>query len=134
MRAADRVGPGYTNERGGSIIEVLVALGLFAVIASSMSTFLIHNIRSSGTNHLHTRALTLAENALETARASRVGDLTSSTKTQTVGGIRYTVATVVQHDVPATGLKRITANVSWTDHRGPQLVSVPTIYTEVRRY
>ena len=44
------------------------------------------------------------------------------------------IATSVENDTPESGLKTITANVSWTEPNGPQHIEVPVVYTEVRRF
>lgn len=122
------------KQQGGfSLTETLVALGVFAVTASGMSNFLIHQVKATSGNHLALKAYTLAENALEAARAQRVTDLTGSSSTQMVGGVKFTVITTVQADQPSAGLKTVNALVMWMEPRGPQFVSVPAIYTEVRR-
>ena len=60
----------WSGTRGASLIETLVALGLFAVTAATMSRFLVNQIRSSSTNHLQTVAYALAAESLEAAQKS----------------------------------------------------------------
>lgn len=122
------------NERGVSLIETLVALGLFALAAATMGGFLTTQIRAASNNHLHTRALALAAEQLEATRALRFNDMAASTRTVDVGSVQYTVATTIQENTPAHGLKQIAVDVSWNAPQGPQHVAVHTIYTEVRRF
>jgi len=122
------------NARGISLIETLVALALFAMTAATMGRFLVAQIRQASNSHLQTKALAMAAEQLESTRAQRFNDMVSGTKTQTVGGVLYTVQTTVNDDTPANGLKSIAVNVSWKDPQGPKNVTVNTIYTEVTRY
>lgn len=122
------------SQRGLSLIETLVALGLFALTAATMGNYLVSQIRLSARNYLYTQAYALAEERLESTRALHFNDMLPGTKTASVGGTSFTIQTQVQNDTPANGLKQITVNVSWKDMQGPQNVAVQTIYTEVQRY
>ena len=122
------------NARGISLIETLVALGLFAMTAATMGKFLVAQIREASSSHLQTKALALAAEELEATRAEKYANMVSGSRTETVGGVLYTIQTTVQSNTPADGLKAIAVNVSWTDPQGPKDVTVNTIYTEVRRF
>lgn len=122
------------NGRGISLIETLVALGLFAMTAATMGSFLVAQIRQASNSHLQTKALAMAAEQLETTRAQRFSDMVSGTATKTVGGVLYTIETTVVNDSPGNGLKSIAVNVSWDDPQGSKNVTVNTIYTEVRRF
>jgi prepilin-type N-terminal cleavage/methylation domain-containing protein len=122
------------NQRGLSLIETIVALSLFAVTAATMSKFLVAQIRHASNNNLQTKAYALAEDQLETIRSQRFNDMASSSKQVNVGAVKYTVATTVTNNTPASGLKSINVAVNWTDNSGPKNVSLSTIYTEVRRF
>jgi len=122
------------SQRGITLLETLVALGLFAMTAATVSNYLVSQIRMSSSNYLYTQAYGLAEKQLETTRSLRYNDMAPGSSTTSVGGTQFTVATAVLSDTPADGLKQITVNVSWNDMRGPQNVAVQTIYTEVQRY
>lgn len=122
------------SQRGMSLIETVVALGLFAMTAATMSKFLVSQIRFASNNNLQTKAYSLAEDQLESIRALRFNDMAASSKQVNVGAVKYTVATAVSDDTPANGLKTINVAVTWTDNTGPKNVAVSTIYTEVRRF
>ncbi|MGD9764293.1 MAG: hypothetical protein AB7V27_11305 [Candidatus Binatia bacterium] len=133
MKNIDRGGR-FANERGVSLIETVVALGLFALSAATMGEFLVTHIRHASNNHLQTQAYALAEEQLEATRALRYNDMVPSTKTVTVSNVAYKIVTTIDADVPADGLKTIHVDVSWKDPQGPRNVSLHTIYTEVRRF
>ena len=121
------------GERGLSLIEVLVALGLFAVSAATIGRFLVTHIRFAAANYLNTQAYVLAEQELESTRALRYNDMAPSTKLILVDGRKFNVDTQIENNTPANGLKKITVNVSWNDPFGAKNVAVQTIYTEVQR-
>lgn len=122
------------SARGISLIETIVALGLFAMTAATMGRFLVAQIRFASSAHLQTKAMAMAAEQLEATRALRFNDMASGTTTKTVGGVLYTIQTTVNDDSPANGLKSIAVNVSWKEPLGQKNVTVNTIYTEVRRF
>jgi Tfp pilus assembly protein PilV len=134
MLSSERLRSRLRSQRGISLIETLVALGLFALTAATMGNFLVAQIRAASSNHLYTKAYALAEEELESTRALRFSDMVSDSRTVDVGAVTYTVDTNVQDDTPAHGLKKIQVDVSWAEPEGPKNVSVYTIYTEVRRF
>jgi Tfp pilus assembly protein PilV len=122
------------SERGVSLLETLVALGLFAITAATIGNFLVSQMRRSSSNYLYSQAYVLAEQQLETLRAlPQYTDIVPASTTTSVGGTQFTVGTSVLNDTPADGLKQITVNVSWQDIFGAQNVAVQTIYTQVQR-
>jgi len=121
-------------QRGMSLIETLVALGLLAVSAGTVGNYLVQQIRFGTSNYLYTQAYAMAEEQLEATRAQHFNDMVGGSKTAAVGGTTFTIATQVLDDTPANGLKKITVTVSWNDNQGAKNVAVQTIYTEVQRY
>lgn len=120
-------------QRGLSLIEVFVALGLFAISAATIGKYLVSHIRLGTSNYLYTQAYVLAEQELESTRALRFADMAPGSKLVAIGGRKFTVATQMLNDTPANGLKQITVNVSWNEPLGAKNVAVRTIYTEVQR-
>jgi Tfp pilus assembly protein PilV len=134
MKSSERQRTRRARQRGISLIETLVALGLFALSAATISSFMVRHIRGASTNNLYTKAYALAEDQLEATRALRYDDMQPGTATVQNGAVTFTVATQIQNDTPANGLKKIQVDVSWNEPEGVKNVSVHTIYTEVRRY
>jgi len=136
MSTTDRPAPRRRRaaQRGISLLETVVALGLFAITAATMGKYLVNQIRMASTNYLYTQAYALAEEELESTRAMHYSDMVPVTKTVTIDGRDFSVNTTVLNDTPADGLKKITVNVGWSDTLGTRNVSVYTIYTEVQRY
>lgn len=121
-----------SNQRGATLIESVVALGLFAIVAAGMSSFLTHQVRASSTNYLETVAYGLASEALESARTENYVDILPTSSTHREGAIAFTVSTDVKADTPEPNLKTVTATVVWNEFDGQHRVVVPTVYTEVR--
>jgi Tfp pilus assembly protein PilV len=134
MKSSDRHPRRLARQRGISLIETLVALGLFALSAATISSFMVRHIRGASTNNLYTKAYALAEDQLEATRALRYDEMQPGTSIVQNGAVTFTVATLIQNDTPANGLKKIQVDVSWNEPEGVKNVSVHTIYTEVRRY
>ena len=73
------------------------------------------------------------EHAIEELRGTRYVEVDSRSSTATVGGIVYTIASVVSEGVPAAEMKHIQTTVSWTDAGGvSEQFSMETIYAEIR--
>ena len=122
------------SQRGLSLVETMVALGLFALTAGTMGSYLVQQIRMCSTNYLYTQAYALAEKELESIRAQRFAEIASASKTTRVGDATFTLATQIVDDTPANGLKRVTVNVSWNDTQGPRNVAVQAIYADLQHY
>jgi len=130
------------RDEGVSIVEVLVAMTVFAMIAAGVamgiasSLFLAHGSRSREV------AINLAQDAVDSARTSaNLFSVVDGTTTPTVGGLRYTVKQTARW-VPASGsanacgatgvtggplaYKRISLTVSWAS-AGKQSVSMNSL-------
>lgn len=122
------------SQRGLSLVETLVALGLFALTAGTMGSYLVQQIRMCSTNYLYTQAYALAETELESIRAQRFVEMAPESKTARVGDATFTLATQILDDTPSNGLKRVTVNVNWNDTQGPRNVAVQAIYADLQHY
>jgi len=122
-----------SNQRGSTLIESLVALSLFSLMASAFGNLLVGHIHTSVSNDAQTTAIVLAEWALEDFRAMDYPSIASNTSTQVVDGRTYTVATAVVPDSPAPGIKNVTATVSWNELGRLQTYAFNALYTAVKR-
>lgn len=121
------------GERGASLAEAMVALGLFAMTLAAVGSFLVTHIRRAAWSHQRTYAYTLAEQELEAMRALDYEALASRSRTEVLGGTTFTVTTSVADNAPVPQVKTIAVSVSWTDPRGAQQVDVSAAYAKVRR-
>lgn len=59
---------GHAGEQGFTIIEMLIAVAILAVIATSISTFLLSNVRHSGKLQAYQKLSTAAKAHMEEVR------------------------------------------------------------------
>jgi Tfp pilus assembly protein PilV len=133
MKSSDHRPRRRSGQTGVTLIETLVALGLFATTVVGIGRFLVFQVRTASENHLTSNAYTIAEEHLEGLRALEYADMAGGTTTKTLGGTQFTLVSTVATDTPAPNMKQITVNVSWKSPEGPKNVSLQTIYTGVRR-
>jgi Tfp pilus assembly protein PilV len=96
------------NERGATVVEILVAVVVFAVAAAGAARALVMAERARRTSELAMRAAQLAAEGLERLRCGepaaageRIGAFTRGSAAQTVD--------------PRLGLERLDVVVSWRD-------------------
>jgi len=125
---------GLTSQRGFTLIETVVSLGLFVLAAAAIGNLLVSQIRMENGNATKTTAISLATKELEDLRSLDYPSIPASrTSTTTVGPLTYTVTRTAAFDIPATGMSRITTTVTWTDPLGSQTYTLNAIYTDVTR-
>lgn len=120
-------------EGGTTLIESMVAVGLFLVAAAAISSLLVGHIRYQGMNTIRTTAITLAARELENLRGLDYKDIASHTTTQSIDGRTYTIVTTVQDNTPAANMKTIEASIGWTESSGAQTYAISAIYTAIKR-
>lgn len=121
------------RERGGTLIECLVAIALFGLGGAAMEGLLVQHLRMESTNVTSTTAITLASKELEDLRGLDYLDIGSRSSTVTMDGLCYNIQTTVVANSPQANLKSITASVSWTEPSGPKTYSLYGIYTDITR-
>ena len=123
------------TQRGATLVESLVALGVFGVVAAAVGNLLTQHIRGERTNGTTGTAVTIAEAELESIRSLDYPSIVSRTfdPTPAAGSPSYHVQTTVIADSPAPSLKSITTQVSWTEPAGTKSVSLYAIYTDITR-
>lgn len=119
------------GERGISLLEALCAMTLFSLVASAMGTLAVSSIRSTSANRHATVGAMLAQREVEELRGFDYLAVASRSSSTTVGGQTYTIATNVQTNVPAAGMKSITATVAWTGPEGARSYVARTILTDI---
>lgn len=123
----------HTAERGATLIESVVALGLFTIATAAIGNLLVGHIRTKGSNLAATTAVVVAERELEDLRALDYADIATRTSTQTFGALTYTVSTTITNDAPAPNLKTIQTLVSWSEPSGSKNYVLNAIYTAIKR-
>ncbi|MGE0823612.1 MAG: prepilin-type N-terminal cleavage/methylation domain-containing protein [Candidatus Binatia bacterium] len=116
---------------GFTVIETLVALVIFAVIALGISSLMLANTRLISENAQSSEAIAVAQELLENLREVPVDALMSgsSSRTSTKGTI-YNIAWIVTPETPAAGMTSVVVTVSW-DHKGnPRSYEAESIFTK----
>jgi len=116
------------RDAGVSLLEVLAAMTLFALVASGMAAFAATSMRFGAMNRAAGSAHMLAQEELERQRGRVYANVGSETRTETVAGQDFTIDTTVQSDTPAANMSHVTVTVSWTGPMGPQSYALETIF------
>src|SRR4029078_11883824 len=91
------------SQRGISLLEVLVAITLFALTSSGLAAFLVQSLRRTAGNRASTGAVIAAQHEGEDPRPLHYPAIVSRSYSTTITGKSYGVGTVVQNDAPASG-------------------------------
>jgi type II secretory pathway pseudopilin PulG len=121
------------EETGGTLLETLAALGLFAMSAATVGDLLVSQMRAAGSNDSHTTAYELGIEEVEDLRALLYDQISSRSEQVQKGGMLYAVTTSVEDDVPGPGMKSITVDVAWDEPSGRRHVLLETIDSAVTR-
>ncbi|MEG8034771.1 prepilin-type N-terminal cleavage/methylation domain-containing protein [Sphingomonas sp. LR61] len=92
LRIVDRLRAARESEEGFSIIEVMVAMTIFAMIAAGVAAGIVSTLYLTQDNRSREAALNLANQALDAARSTKdVFTLDDDTTLQSVGNQAYTI-------------------------------------------
>lgn len=119
------------RERGFSLLEALAATTLFALVSAAMGTLALGSIRATTFNRHASQAAFIAQEEMERVRALDYSLMVNASSTKTMGGQSYTLGTVVETDVPAANMKRITVTASWSGPEGAKSYATQAIYTDI---
>jgi len=119
------------SQRGISLLEILVAITLFALTSSGLAAFLVQSLRRTAGNRASTGAVIAAQHEVEDLRSLDYPAIVSRSYSTTITGKSYGVGTVVQNDTPASGMKQVTVTVSYTEPLGPESYVLRTILTQI---
>lgn len=119
------------GSRGLSIIEVLAAMSLFAILASAICAIATTSVRFTTANRHATLAAMLAQRELEDLRGMGYASIVSRSLVDAVEGQSFTINSNVTANSPAAGMKRIVVTVSWTGPEGSRDHEIETIFTSL---
>jgi len=119
------------HQRGFTLLEVLAAMTLFAIVATGVAALATQSMRRTSQNRNATGGVLLAQDELERVRGLPYDSIANTSSTTSLNGVNYTVATGVEDNTPAANMKRVTVTVSWNAPGGTKSYAVQTIYTNV---
>ena len=106
-----------TKNQGYTLIEVLIAMAIFAVGFLALATLQIKSIKQNASAKMYTEATSVAVESLERLISLPYdhSDLNQGNNphSMTTGG--YTIEWNVQNDIPVTATKTIVINVTGTN-------------------
>jgi prepilin-type N-terminal cleavage/methylation domain-containing protein len=120
------------NERGTSLMEVLCAMSLFAIVASGVAAMAANSMRATANNRQSTAAQMIAQEELEQLRGFDYADIESRSRSETMENQTFDVHSEVVVDNPAAGMKHITVTVSWNSPLGSRQYELETIFTSIK--
>ncbi len=119
------------TNRGFTLLEVLIALALFAIAALALAKIQVVNIQGSGFNRDAITATTLAQKKMEELKSLTYGSIATNVVgvQEQVAGITYTTTwTVNESGSSPSRIKRISVTVSWENNKN---ITLDTIISEV---
>ncbi|WFR67350.1 prepilin-type N-terminal cleavage/methylation domain-containing protein [Curtobacterium flaccumfaciens] len=137
LRIVDRLRAARESDEGLSIIEVMVAMTIFAMIAAGVAAGIVSTMYLTQDNRSREAALNFANQALDAARSTKdVFTLDDDTSTESVGNQTYTIKQTTNwinsdgSDKPCgagagvLAYKRVSITVSWTSGTSPRQKNV----------
>lgn len=127
MRRASRT----PNQRGFTLIEVLAAMLLIALIGGSVTASMVFTTNVVGENGLYDQAIVLSQQALEDLRTYDYDDIVSSTTTSSDSV--FTIKRTVTDNSPESGMKSIEVKTTWKWKGKARSYVLKTIYCQINK-
>lgn len=114
----------YKNNRGFSLIELLIAITILAVGLLAVAGLQTSAIKGNFHAITITEATSLAEDRIEAIRNMDYADINYANFPNVQNNINgiYNRETVIEDDNPLSGLKRVTVTVRWNANGSHQVV------------
>jgi len=123
MKLNGRSNSNISNDKGFTIIEVLVVIGLFAIGILAVASMQVTAFQGNRSAMLQTNAITLATERMENLISQNYATIVSGSENQA----NFNIAWNVQDDTPLENTKTITVTVTWNDRGGTRDVVLNTI-------
>ena len=106
---------------GFTLIEVLVAMSIFAIAVLGLAVGATSVMRANQTSYFSTIATNLAQDKLEELKGKTSANITACSSScdspaKTFNNVTFTRTWTVTPDNPALGVIRIDVTVTWTDY------------------
>jgi len=116
-----------SNQKGFSLIEILIAITVFAIGILAVGNMQIAAIKGNYFANDLTKAATLAQDSMEKLIGLSYTDLGNATATDGRYNISWNIAT----DRPINNTKKIRVIVTWTDKGTPKEVKITSMKADI---
>lgn len=116
------------DQRGFTIVETMVAVGIMAVAFLGMASVHAISARAQSLGQNEGLARFVADQQLELMRRTAVGSVQAYTGSTTVQGVTFGIERTVSN---VTMGKKVTVRTTWTDRFGPRSLTLTTIVSQV---
>jgi len=115
------------RDEGFTLMEVVLAIGLFAIVMGSLPAVIISNSRANAFARRVTTAVGMAQDEIEVIRSMRYVDVTdgADNPTDPTDAMTYT-RTWTLTDGPTDSTRKVAVVVSWTD-QGARRVEIDAL-------
>ena len=118
-------------QAGFTLIEVLIAMVIFAIVSAAIASQLVNTTAMVSENKGFSQAQALARSYMESLRATPYEDLADSSDQKTIDGQTFNIQWFVDNYEGEDGVKSIRVEVSWS-HKGEELShELDNLYTQV---
>ncbi len=128
MKAARRRPRRLRDQRGFTMVETMVAVGIMGVAFVSMAGVHAISSRAQSLGQNQGLARFVADQQLELMRRTPIGGITAYTGTTTVQGVTFSIQRTVSN---VTMGRRVNVRTAWTDRFGPRSLELTTIVSQV---
>jgi type II secretion system protein I len=117
---------------GFTLIEVLVAMSLFAIASLAITQLMVNHTAMVARNDAGSQAITFAQQEMEHLRTMQFADMASGSDTYTdAEGKEFNVAWDVTLDTPADDMNHVLVTVSWDEKGETKSYELENIFTKV---
>ncbi len=125
--------PQQKKSAGFTLIEVLVAMTIFAIASLAVSSLIIKSTQLVSENNLSTQAIAIAQEQVEKLRDVSVATMAdlASTAVSNKGTVTFNINRDVIQNAPIGGVNTLVITVSWTQRGVTKSYETRTIFTQV---
>ncbi|MGE0684195.1 MAG: prepilin-type N-terminal cleavage/methylation domain-containing protein [Candidatus Binatia bacterium] len=119
-------------DAGFSLIEVLVAMVIFAIVSLATTNLMVGSTAMVSRNDATSQAINFAQMIMENLRNIPFDEMESGSDTLTnAQGREFSVAWDVAEDAPADGMNTVNVSVSWDEKGTTKQYEIDNILAKV---